>query len=116
VITAVPEEPTRRATAKPVPTVTPPPKATARRQDDRDEGYWVQVLASAKPATIETARGRLGGLGFGAESQRVDSSMVAGGKQIHKLRIGPFPDRESADRVARRMRDSGYPDAWIVSP
>ena len=118
VITAVPDEPTRAATASPVPqaTATPRPRAVVGPEEDQGEEFWVQVFASSKMATIEEARGRLRELGFGADNQRVESTMVAGGRQLHKLRVGPFPDRESADRVARRMRDSGYPDAWIVAP
>ena len=46
----------------------------------------------------------------------METARVAGGDELHKLRVGPFPDRESADRVAERMRASGFPDAWIVAP
>ena len=124
VITAVPAESTvqeatrvpQTATPEPQPTATPEPRPTSRREQGKVEGFWVQVLASSKPATIEAARGRLSNLGFGADNQRVETSRVAGGNELLKLRVGPFPDRESADRVAERMRDSGFPDAWIVAP
>jgi cell division septation protein DedD len=124
VITAVPEEPPvqeatrvpQTATPEPEPTATPAPKPTERREQGTVDGFLVQVLASSKPATIEAARSQLSKLGFGAENQRVETARVAGGSVLHKLRIGPFPDRESADRVVERMRVSGFPDAWIVAP
>jgi cell division septation protein DedD len=123
-ITAVPEEPVvqeatrvpEAATPAPRPTATPEPRPTVRREAPRADGFWVQVLASSKPTNIEAARARLEKLGFAADNQRVESARVAGGNELHKLRIGPFPDRESADRVAQRMRASGFPDAWIVAP
>jgi cell division protein FtsN len=74
------------------------------------------VLASTNPQAIETARAKLVELGFPAENQRVATSQVAGGNALYKVRVGPFPDRDSADRVVYRMRASGFPDAWVVVP
>jgi cell division septation protein DedD len=94
---------------KPKQTATPRPAAQA-------DGFSVQLLASLKQASIEEARARLAGLGFDREHQQVVRSEVAGGATLHKLRVGPFPDRASADRVVQRMRDAGFPDAWVVAP
>jgi len=43
-------------------------------------------------------------------------SPVAGGTELIKLRVGPFPNRDSADRVLQRMRSADFPDAWVVVP
>ncbi len=101
--TAVPKKPT----PKPKPTKVPTAKA---------EGFWVQVLASTNADAVEEARKRLTELGFSRDHQAVTRSPGPGGNELLKLRVGPFPDRPSADRVATRMKASGYSDAWVVAP
>jgi len=112
--------PTRTPATTALPTSTPapsptrvPPTVTAAASA---EGYWVQVLASSTPQAMEQAEGKLAELGFPSDHRRVITTQVAGGSVLYKLRVGPFPDRDSADRVMARMRVSGFPDAWIVAP
>ncbi len=101
-------------TATPVPpTPTPvPPTATPVPVG----GLWVQVLAVRDRKGVGEAERKLGELGFPASHRRVVRVETAGGGTLFKVRIGPFPDRESAHRVMVRMRASGFPDAWIVGP
>ena len=94
----------------PTPT-TPPPTATPASTD-----FFVQVLASSRSQTVESARSKLEGLGFPREHQHLITVQDAGSPTLYKLRLGPFPDRESADRVAQRMSAAGFPDAWVVVP
>jgi cell division septation protein DedD len=94
------------------PTLKPEPSPTAAASSD----FWVQVMASSKEATIAAARTKLVGLGFDLDHQRVVHSPVAGGNELIKLRVGPFPNRDSADRVLQRMRAADFPDAWVVVP
>jgi cell division protein FtsN len=109
----VPPTPSPAPTATPTATAIPEPAAagTGTAAD-----LWVQVLASSRREAVERARQQLVELGFPRERQRVVSSPVAGGNVLYKVRVGPFPDRESADRVVRRMAESGFPDAWVVTP
>ena len=117
------QTPTRVA-ARPTPTPRPRPTATRRPQPlptavptAATGAYWVQVLAVARRDAVEQAQTeieRLKGGGFPRSNQQVIRSRVAGGGSLYKLRIGPFPDHESASRVARRMRGSGIPDAWVL--
>jgi cell division septation protein DedD len=114
--TATPEatatvQPAATATPRPEPTLRPPPTAAAEVRY-----FWVQVLAVARRAAVEQAQERIEQAGFPRDNQRVVESKVAGGGRLYKLRIGPFPDRDSANRVAQRMRGAGFPDAWIVQP
>ena len=95
----------------PTPTTPPPPTATPATSD-----FFVQVLASSKSATVESARTKLVGLGFPRENQLLITVHDAGSPTLYKLRLGPFPDRSSADRVAQRMSAAGFPDAWVVAP
>ena len=94
----------------PTPT-TPPPTATPASTD-----FFVQVLASSRSASVESARTKLEGLGFPRENQHLITVQDAGSPTLYKLRLGPFPDRGSADRVAQRMSAAGFPDAWVVAP
>jgi len=111
--------PVPQVTEPPAPTATPappsptPPPPTATPGDDR---MWVQVLASSRPEAVDEARGRLEQLGFPREHQEVVETAVAGGNVLYKVRVGPFPDRNSADRVVLRMQAAGFPDAWVVTP
>jgi len=96
----------------PAPTPTKlPPTATPATTD-----FFVQVLASSKSASVESARTKLEGLGFPRENQHLLTVQDAGSPTLYKLRLGPFPDRASADRVAQRMSAAGFPDAWVVAP
>ncbi|MFV2073159.1 MAG: SPOR domain-containing protein [Thermoanaerobaculales bacterium] len=113
------EEPTAAPTATPRPAPSPtrtvaPPALPTRAVVEG--AFHVQVLASSRKTTVDEARPKLERLGFPRDHQQVVSTTVAGGGVLYKLRIGPFPDRASADRVAQRMQASGFSDAWIVSP
>jgi len=108
--TATPRLP---ATATPRPPATPTPQPPPK---ERDKGFWVQILASTTLEAVERSRGKLEELGFTDARQRVVRSRESDGNELFKLRVGPFPDRESAERVAKRMQASGFPDAWVVAP
>ena len=114
--TVVPTSPPSlpRPTPSAVPTVAAEPTSPRAAPDEGE--FWVQVLASSRRDNLGEAAEKLTGLGFGPEHREVITARVAGGNVLYKLRVGPFPDRDSADRVARRMRASGYPDAWVVTP
>ena len=102
--TSTPQPPEPTAT-RPAPTATPAPT-----------DFFVQVLASSRLGSVESARVKLEGLGFPREHQHLITVQDAGSPTLYKLRLGPFPDRGSADRVAQRMSAAGFPDAWVVSP
>jgi cell division septation protein DedD len=107
--------PTATSTATPRPPeptpTTPPPTATPANTD-----FFVQVLASSRSESVEAARTRLEGLGFAREHQHLITVEDPGSPTLFKVRLGPFPDRSSADRVAQRMSAAGFPDAWVVAP
>jgi len=120
-VVPTPPPPTARPTARPTEKpserpATPTRVATATPAQPATDEFWVQVLASSTRETAERAQKQLEELGFARSHQRVDSAQVAGGDALYKVRVGPFPDRESADRVVKRMQASGFPDAWIVTP
>jgi rare lipoprotein A len=96
----------------PEPTPTTPPSTATPASSD----FFVQVLASSRSASVESARTKLEGLGFPRETQHLITVQDAGSPTLYKIRLGPFPDRSSADRVAQRMSAAGFPDAWVVAP
>lgn len=113
--------PTPAPTATPQPTATPRPTATATPRPTTApgparRGYWVQVLAARHAEAVATARAKLVDLDFPRNRHWVVQTPTAEGVILYKVRVGPFPDRESAERVARRMQVSGFPDAWVVAP
>jgi cell division septation protein DedD len=114
--TATPEPmPTPAPEPEPEPTATPRPRPTAV-PEAVGEGYWVQVLASSSPETVAKAQATLVKQGFTADRQLVVRGADSTGNELLKLRVGPFPDHASADRVARRMQGSGFSGAWVVAP
>ena len=108
--TEVPPTIAQRPTSKPSPSRTPPPAVTPVGD------FFVQPLASSREATIEEARTKLTALGFPRSAQIVVSVRNSGSATLFKLRVGPFPDRPSADRVAQRLQVAGFPDSWVVAP
>jgi len=108
-------EPTRRPTSTPIPpTATPKPKPVTPPEQTLD-GYWVQAAAVANPDSVEATQAKLADLGFTRDRQHVEKT-VSGGNELHRLRVGPFPDRSSAERVATRMKAAGYSGAFVVAP
>ena len=105
--------PSPTATPSPEPTAPPTPQPTPTEAVTE---FFVQVLASAKQQSVDAARTRLESLGFAGDHQHLITVQDAGAGVLYKLRIGPFPDRISADRVAQRMSAEGFPDAWVVVP
>jgi cell division septation protein DedD len=115
--TVVPAEtPLPTATPTPPPTATQLPlKPTATPVPKPDE-FFVQVLASSSLQSVQSAQSKLDGLGFPRDHQLLTTVQAADSATLYKLRVGPFPDRNSADRVAQRMSAAGFPDAWVVAP
>jgi cell division septation protein DedD len=107
--------PTRAPTATPVPpTATPKPKPTKAPAKQAD-GFWVQVVAVSSKASVERTQAKLAEQGFTRDRQQVEET-TADGNVLHRLRVGPFPDRDSAERVATRMKAAGYSGAFVVAP
>jgi cell division protein FtsN len=107
--TAVPTAtPFAAPTAPPVEPEKPRPHATAARAPNR----WVQVAAFGRHDQAEGVRNRVIALGFTPRQALVEPA--PGGK--FRVRVGPFPDGESAGRVAARLRAEGFPGAFVVRP
>ena len=98
------------ATLAPVPTERPRTAATAVAAA-KAEPRWVQVVALGRREQAEGARTRVVALGY--TPRQVLVQPAAGGK--FRVRVGPFPDVESAGRVAARLRAEGFGGAFVVN-
>ncbi len=125
---AAPPVPVAVATAAPTPEPTPtvaptappaPPPAEAQKVKTHvaapapapsAPGRWVQVAAFAKHEQAEGVKNRVVALGFTPRQAVVE----AAGSGKFRVRVGPFPDGESAGRVAARLRAEGFGGAFVV--
>ena len=71
---------------------------------------WVQVGSLSQAQQGEGLRLRVLAMGFAPE--QVVVVRAADGR--YRVRLGPFPDEESAGRVLARIRPQGFPDAFLV--
>lgn len=102
--------PTPEPAATPAPrsTPTPRPRPAATPRPTVPPQYWIQVGALSQAEQAEGVRQRAIALGFAADQVRVLPG--SGGK--YRVRLGPFPDQESAGRVEARLKAQGFPDAY----
>jgi len=104
--TATPAQapPVEKPKPQPIPAGTPQPTKAA--------GRWVQVAAFGKHDQADGVRNRVMALGYTAKQVVVQPA--GGGK--FRVRVGPFPDGESAGRVTARLRAEGFSGAFVVKP
>jgi cell division protein FtsN len=109
--------PTPQVVAAPLPTFAPSPVATERPRAAAPAAAakaaprWVQVAALGKFEQAEGVRNRVVALGY--TTRQVLVQTAPGGK--FRVRVGPFPDVESAGRVAARLRAEGFGGAFVVN-
>ncbi len=104
--------PTAAATPALPPTAVPATKTPAASPVPKTVPRWVQVAAFGKRQQADGVRTRVIALGFTPKQAVVQPA--AGGK--FRIRLGPFPDAESAGRVAARLRAEGFGGAFVVKP
>jgi rare lipoprotein A len=73
-------------------------------------GFWVQTGAFATPENAERQRGAVRSYGMSEISQG-----SAGGREVYRVRLGPYTTSDAAGIVADRLKRSGYGDARVVS-
>lgn len=107
-------EPSPEATAAPTPAPatptapSPSPGPTARVT--AVVKIWIQVASLSQAQQGEGLKQRVLAMGFAPD--QVVVVRAADGR--YRVRVGPFPDEESAGRVIARIRTQGLPDAFLV--
>jgi cell division protein FtsN len=115
VATMEPAAPTPAAAAKPtrLPAATGAPAASATPviAVAKPPERWVQATALSRRDQAEGVRTHVMALGFTAGQVVVQPAPH--GK--FRVRVGPFPDGESAGRVAARLQAQGFKGAFVVN-
>jgi rare lipoprotein A len=73
-------------------------------------GFYVQTGAFATPENAERQRGAVASYGVSEISQG-----SAGGRDVFRVRLGPYTTSDAAGIVADRLKRSGYGDARVVA-
>lgn len=111
--------PTEAPAPKPEPTVAAKPAASApaavpatpKPAAEATAGrFVVQVGAFADAAVVRETRGKVEKLGLTTYTQVVDT---ANGPRT-RVRIGPFTNREEADKAAAKLKAAGLPGAVLT--
>ncbi len=92
------------AAAGPPPATLPPSMAHAAA------GFYVQTGAFATAENAERQRGAVRSYGTS-----MVSPVASGGREVYRVRIGPYSTMDAAGIVADRLKRSGYGDARVVS-
>jgi cell division septation protein DedD len=104
--------PAQRPTEKPVeppPTVAPPRPPPPAPSDGG--AFQIQVNAMADRNRAEELVRDLKSLGYGAF---ISAARVAD-KTLYRVRVGGLASAEAAKRAVTRLRDQGYPNAFLVA-
>ncbi|MCB1845010.1 MAG: SPOR domain-containing protein, partial [Halioglobus sp.] len=105
----------QRETASPQPAAAAPaPKSDSPAPETRSStGMWaVQLGSFSNKANAERLAASLRSQGYAAFLSQLSSS----GAQLHRVRIGPQKDRESAEAVARRLAAEGHKGQYVPHP
>jgi len=73
-------------------------------------GFYVQTGAFTTPENAEHQRGAVSSYGVSEISQG-----SAGGRDVYRVRLGPYTTSDAAGIVADRLKRSGYGDARVVA-
>ena len=73
-------------------------------------GFFVQVGAFSTQENAERQRGAVRSYGNPEVSQR-----SANGRDVYRVRLGPYTTSDAAGIVADRLKRSGYGDARVVA-
>jgi rare lipoprotein A len=100
----------------PGPRPVPPPEARptvasiATSSMQPEGGFYVQTGAFSTVNNAEKQRGQITSYG----STEI-SPASSGGREVYRVRLGPYSTQEAAGIVADRLRRSGYGDARVVA-
>ena len=84
--------------------------ATAPSGGGGGSGYYVQTGAFSTMGNASRQRDAIGPYGISEVSQ-----FTSNGREVYRVRLGPYTTPEAASIVADRLKRSGYGDARVVS-
>lgn len=93
--------------AAPVAAVTPASKSVAAPET----GYFVQIGVFSNPASANRLATELRKKKFAVVVTKID-----GAKPLHRVRVGPEPDRKAAEALAKRLASAGHKGSVVSAP
>ncbi len=106
------QPPAQRPTEKPVaPAPTVAPTRAAPPAPAEGGAFQIQVNAMADRNRADELVRDLKGLGYEAF---ISAARVAD-KTLYRVRVGGLPSAEAAKQAVTRLRDQGYPNAFLVA-
>ncbi|MBI2383721.1 MAG: SPOR domain-containing protein, partial [Gammaproteobacteria bacterium] len=84
--------------------------APARPAAAADAGWYVQIGSFSKPDNAQAAAARMRALGHAGEVRAMPGRSGA----IHRVRIGPYRSRESAEAARRAAEAQGFRGARVA--
>jgi cell division septation protein DedD len=93
--------------AAPVAAVTPASKPVAAPET----GYFVQIGVFSNPASANRLATELRKKKFAVVVTKID-----GAKPLHRVRVGPEPDRKAAEALAKRLASAGHKGSVVSAP
>jgi cell division septation protein DedD len=103
-------EPQREAAG---PAAEPPPTAERPEQPPMAAtggSFYVQVFAGRDRSLAGTVLDKLQTAGYAARLDRVPEGQGA----LYKVRVGGYGERAEADAAAERLKNGGFPGAWVT--
>ncbi len=92
--------------ADPAPIVAKPAPSQSRPEAAPPAGSWaVQVGSFSSGDNAKRLRSKLNAAGYAT----FQVQLVANGKTMHRVRVGPVKDRAAAEALAARLGKAGYP-------
>jgi len=110
-VRVVPAEPSPRPTEPTAAAPTPAPAKTSPPAVVEKGGLQVQVNAMADKVRAEELVRDLKSLGYTAYLSPAQVS----GQTLYRVRVGGLASEQAARRAVTRLRDQGYPEAFLVT-
>lgn len=105
-----PAQPPPRPAPAQTPAPTPAPQPEAQPAPASDGPWTVQVGSFSQSANAQALQRRLEAEGFEPFVSRV----VTDAGTMHRVRVGPVPQRDAAERLLERVRAAGHGGARVV--
>ncbi len=103
------EQPPRTPSSTP-PTEPRPASTQAAAASEADDEYWIQVVSSPNRDTVEQARATLEERSLGS----VIFPIEIAGRRFYRLRVGPYSDRQEADKFLVWIRElPGFAESYV---
>ncbi len=103
-----------RAQPKPAPTKPAPSSSSSSSSPSSSsvaERFVIQVLSTRERAKAEDVVQRLKAAGYAT----LMSTLEQDSQVMYRVRLGPYPNRAEADRVANKVRHGFKLDTWVTT-